>query len=62
MEKPNSVIVDAAKVFIGAVDSTDRINFSNQQLYSAADAVKLKIMSILDLHLLLNVSCFNFIK
>ena len=24
------------QVYIGAVDSTDRINFSNQQLYSAA--------------------------
>jgi len=25
----------ATQVFIGAVDSTDRINFSNQQLYSS---------------------------
>ena len=35
MEKPNSVIVYGYnKYFIGAVDSTDRIKFSNQQLYS----------------------------
>jgi len=36
VEKPNSVIVYGYnKVFIVPVDSTDRINFSNQQLYSA---------------------------
>jgi len=36
-EKPYFVIVYGYNmyVFIGAVDSTDRINFSNQQLYSA---------------------------
>ena len=32
------------QVFIGAVDSTDRINFSNQQLYSAVRLNKLQCM------------------
>jgi len=35
VDKPNSVIVYGYnKYFFGAIDSTDRINFSNQQLYS----------------------------
>ena len=32
------------------------------QEFSATPAVKLKVMSLLDWHLLLNVSCFNSIK
>ena len=37
VDKPNAVIayIRLQQVFIGAVDSTDRINFSNQQPYSA---------------------------
>jgi len=35
---------------------------TSPQEFSATPAVKLKIMSILDWHLLLNVSCLNFIK
>jgi len=32
------------QVFIGAVDSTDRINFSSQQLYSAVRLDRLQCM------------------
>jgi len=41
--------------------SPPNIETSPQEI-SVTPAVKLKIMSILDRHLLLNVSCFNIIK
>ena len=38
------------QVFIGAVDSTDRINFSNQQLYSAVRLDGMQCIWTLETH------------
>jgi len=45
MKKFENLWSTLQQVFFGAVDSTDRINFSNQQLYSAVSLDWLQFMS-----------------